>query len=69
MRFLLGSRSGMQRKCRELLLLLLSPTVFFNVQNMSNFYIRKSIKNLKKLASRHYIEKSISKTWHKIRTQ
>lgn len=53
----------MERKCRELLLFILSPAMLFNFQNLSRFYFgRKNIKNFKKIASAYYTEKSISKS-------
>lgn len=52
-------------------------TVLFNFQTLSWFNFRKkkkqkktqSIKNFKEIARIHYIEKSISKAWHKIGTR
>lgn len=49
MRFLLGSRNEMERKCRALLFFILSPSMLFNFQNVPGFHFRKKVKILREL--------------------
>lgn len=60
----------MERKCRELLLFILSPAMLFNFQKISRFYFGKKILKILRKLQVYIIQKNqFPKAWHKVRTQ